>query len=284
MLVAWLIVPAVVLAAPGVPDVDGQDAETLFDRGEYGRAAGKFAANYRAMTEPQRGGPVGQRTIARAYDAYREAWHVARDPAPLREGKALLEEHVMLVKQAGSGHAAREAQAKLEWLSHLLELEEQAATEVVPPPECPEPLPPISEPPPRDPPDELPVQDPPDEQPRARRDPLGLALTTGGSVVLGGGVGLLIGGTQVLPTARRQVEAAGRDPDNPVPQDVTYLAQHRTRGRRWMISGGVVAGVGVAALTWGIVRLVQHRHNGSAKSDKLTIGVSPRAILLRARF
>ncbi|MCH9683633.1 MAG: hypothetical protein K0V04_19500 [Deltaproteobacteria bacterium] len=284
-------------AAPG-GDVDAHlgEATRQLEQRQHHAAAQSFAAGYRGMTEAQQRGPVGQRAIALAYDAYREAWHDARDQGPLREGQALLGEHVEVLERAGQRQAAAETRANLAWLEHLLELEEQAAVEQVEPVACPEPLPLLVEPAPPDPTDPLEPggsADPVDE-PRSSRDPLGVALATAGGVVMVGGVGVLIGGTQVLPRARRQIESANRDPDNPIAQDSTYLDEHRRRGQTWMISGAVVAGVGAAALTWGIVRLVQRRNKRGSSGepseargpvrDRLTFAVSPRAILLRARF
>ena len=89
----------------------------------------------------------------------------------------------------------------------------------------------------------------------------------------------------MLPTARQQIVAAGRNPDDPVPQDATYLQVHEERGRNLMIAGGVVAGVGAAAATWGLVRLLRRRSPASrAEARPVAVGLSPRGILLRARF
>lgn len=263
-----------------------QAADEALERGDHAAAAEGFSASYRALSPEQRQSPVGARTIARAYDAYREAWHRGRDAALLRAAQALLREHVALLEPVAKPDVVQEARHQLEWIEHLLELEE-ASVRAAAPVACPEP-----------PAQEAPVcptvaAEPEPTEPVAaeevdaapqRRDPVGVALVAAGTVTLTGGVGLLIGGARVLPTARQQVEAAGRDPDDPVPQDAVYLQVHQERGRNVMIAGGVVAGVGAAAAAWGIVRLARRRAGGPDAERAVTVGLARRGILLRARF
>lgn len=264
-------------------------ADDALSRGDHAGAAEGFAASYRALSRDQQHGPLGGRTIALAYEAYREAWHRARDPAPLQAAQALLHEHEVALEGVGKVAAVEENRLRQDWIEHLLELEQARAAAAVPAPACPEPAvvePAVCPAPALEPGPKTPPVQPADAPPR--RDGLGLALTAGGGVTLLGGIGLLIGGTQVLPMARREVVAAGRDPNDPVPQDAAYLEQHRGRGRTFMIAGGVVAGVGAAVATWGVVRLVGRgrgrSHDGRVEGREISVGLSPRAILLRARF
>jgi hypothetical protein len=261
-----------------------RSADEALERGDHAAAAEGFAGSYRALSIEQRRGPVGSRTIALAYDAYREAWHRGRDAAPLRAARELLAEHVAALEPVGRPAAVQEARHKLGWIEHLLELED-ASARVPEAAACPEPTPqeapvcPSVEPAPGDP------AGPTNDAPARRRDAVGVALVAAGAVTLAGGVGLLVGGSRVLPTAREQIEATGRNPDDPVPQDEAYLQVHEERGRNLMIAGGVVAGVGAAAATWGIVRLVQRRDGGGrARERAVAVGLSPRGILLRGRF
>jgi hypothetical protein len=278
------------------PSAAPQDASALLraadealERDNHATAAEGFAASYRALSVEQRRGPVGGRTIALAYDAYREAWHRGRDPAPLRAARGLLVEHVATLEPAGKHVAVQEARHRLGWIEHLLELEDASARAAAPA-ACPEP--PAQEAPvcPTVAPEPRAEPAGPDEPadadaPSRRRDPVGVALVAAGAVTTAGGVGLLIGGSRVLPTARRQIEATGRDPDDPVPQDAVYLQVHQERGRNVMIAGGVVTGVGAAAAVWGIVRLVRRRDGASrGRTQAVTVGPWARGILLRARF
>lgn len=287
--VVLLGVPVQAAAGPQVPQPDAsallRSADEALERGDHAAAAEGFAGSYRALSIEQRRGPVGSRTIALAYDAYREAWHRGRDAAPLRAARELLAEHVAALEPAGKAEAVQEARHKLGWIEHLLELEE-ASARVTEPAACPEPAPQAApECPTVAPASVEPASPTQTDVPPRRRDPVGVALVAAGAVTLAGGVGLLVGGARVLPTARQQIEAAGRDPDDPVPQDEVYLQVHEERGRNLMIAGGVVAGVGAAAATWGIVRLVQRREGGGrAKERAVAVGLSPRGILLRARF
>lgn len=281
------------IAAQGLhrwaPDQDAnallQVADEALARGDHAAAAAGFGASYRALSVEQQRGPLGGRTIALAYDAYREAWHRGRDAEQLRAARTLLGEHLVALEPANRPAAVQETRHRLEWIEHLLELEEasaRAATPVV----CPEPAP--SAAPICPAPDPVgPVESGPtksDDPPR-RTDPLGVALVASGAVTLAGGVGLLVGGSRVLPTAREQIEAAGRNPDDPVPQDAAYLQVHEERGRNLMIAGGVVAGLGAAVVTWGIVRLVRRRTGaGRGQERAVAVGLAPRGILLRARF
>jgi hypothetical protein len=269
-----------------------QDANTLLHtadealaRGDHAAAAAGFGASYRALSVEQQRGPLGGRTIALAYDAYREAWHRGRDAEQLRAAQSLLGEHLVALEPANRPAATQETRHRLEWIEHLLELEEasaRAATPVV----CPEPEPSAALVCPAPEPVGL-VEGGPTktDDPPHRTDPLGVALVASGSVTLAGGVGLLVGGSRVLPTAREQIEAAGRDPDDPVPQDAAYLQVHQERGRNLMIAGGVVAGLGAAVVTWGIVRLVRRRTGaGRGQERAVAVSLAPRGILLRARF
>lgn len=275
-------------AGPQAPDANAslQAADEALERGDHAAAAEGFSASYRALSPAQRQSPVGARTIARAYDAYREAWHRGRDVALLRAAEALLGEHVALLEPVAKPEVVQEARHQLEWIEHLLELEEASARAATPV-ACPEPpaleapvCPTVAaEPEPAEPV----AADEVDAAPQ-RRDPVGVALVAAGTVTLTGGVGLLIGGARVLPTARQQIEAAGRDPDDPVPQDAVYLQIHQERGRNVMIAGGVVAGVGAAAAAWGIVRLARRRTGAPDAERAVTVGLAPRGILLRARF
>lgn len=275
---------------PAVPAPDAnallQAADEALERGDHAGAAEGFRGSYRALSAEQQRSPVGARTIALAYDAYREAWHRGRDPAPLRAARELLLEHITTLERANMTAAVQETRHRLEWIEHLLELEEASARAATPA-ACPEP--PVQETPvcptvePE--PTSRGTATPAETDAPPRRDVVGVALVSAGAVTLVGGVGLLIGGSRVLPTARQQIVAAGRDPDDPVPQDAVYLQVHQERGRNVMIAGGVVAGVGAAAATWGLVRLIRGRSAASrAKAHPVAVGVSPRGILLRARF
>lgn len=271
------------------PDQDAnallQAADQALARGDHAAAAAGFGASYRALSMEQQQGPLGGRTIALAYDAYREAWHRGRDAAQLRAAQTLLGEHIVALEPVNRPAAMQETRHRLEWIEHLLELEE-ASTRTAPPVVCPEPEPSTAQvcptPGPVDPVESEPVKT---EDPPPRTDPLGVALVAAGAVTLAGGVGLLVGGSRVLPTAREQIEAAGRNPDDPVPQDVAYLQVHEQRGRNLMIVGGVAAGLGAAVVTWGIVRLVRRRTGADRGQERgVAVGVAPRGILLRARF
>lgn len=280
--------------APTVPALPDKDANALLraadeslERGDYATAAEGYSASYRALSLEQQRSALGGRTIALAYDAYREAWHRGRSPEPLRAARGLLVEHIAVLDPGGKPAAIQEARHRLEWIEHLLELEEASARAATPV-ACPEPAPqePLVCPDPTHGPegDAGEGSSPEDVAPR-RNDPVGVALVAAGAVTLGGGVGLVVGGSRVLPAAQEQVRATGRDPDDPVPQDAAYLQVHEERGRNLMIAGGVVAGLGVAAATWGIVRLVRRRAGGRASAERaVTVIPSPRGILLRARF
>lgn len=278
-------------AAPAVPDTDAnallRAADEALERGDHATAAEGFSASYRALSLEQQRSAVGGRTVTLACDAYREAWHRARDPEPLRAARALLTEHIAAIEPGGKTAALQEARHHLEWIEHLLELEEASARAATPV-ACPEPTPqepPVCPAPTLEPRGDAGAEPPRTDAPPRRADVVGVALVAAGAVTLGGGVGLLVGGSRVLPAAREQVRATGRDPTDPVPQDAAYLQLHEERGRNLMIAGAVVAGLGAAAATWGIVRLVRRRAGRRADDVRaVTVAPSPRGILLRARF
>ena len=78
-----------------------------------------------------------------------------------------------------------------------------------------------------------------------------------GGVLLAGGVAAVIVGSRFGPRATEQVISAG-DSTSMAPGS-TFIGDERRKGTGWMVSGGVIAAVGVAALVIGIVRLARER-------------------------
>ncbi len=78
-----------------------------------------------------------------------------------------------------------------------------------------------------------------------------------GGALIAGGLTALIVGSRFGPRATDQVMDVGDSTS--MPPGSTFISDERRKGTGWMVTGGVIAAAGVAALVVGIVRLTRDR-------------------------
>lgn len=101
-----------------------------------------------------------------------------------------------------------------------------------------------------------PIDEPPPGDKRKPSIPNVVWLGGGGALLAGGVVGLIVG-SRFTPRAEQMVADSGMPAD--VPPSSSFLDDERRKGNAWMITGGVVAAAGTAALVFGIVQLLRDR-------------------------
>ena len=124
-----------------------------------------------------------------------------------------------------------------------------------------------------------------DSASRAERGWLGIGLATGGGLMAGTGVGLLIGSAVVR---RRAEQVAGSNPallDNPDARQV-FEEREASRSRRLVLAGSVSLGVGLAAAAAGATLLVIRGRNAGNRGVALLPRVDSQqpGLLLSGRF
>ena len=124
------------------------------------------------------------------------------------------------------------------------------------------------------------------DEPRGPSRGLGIGLTVAGGAATIGGVALLVAGSQLRPAAEDSVaelDALGLEPDDPAfAEGEAFIDDETRRGRVLMVGGGVLAGIGLAAVGTGIWALTRP----SARRRDVTLWVTPttRGMAMGGRF
>ena len=273
VLLSWMSASWVMLAAPAGAAVLGPapkgeasfsdlttQAESHRAAGRYAESAQGFAAAYESLSEREQQGLKGEITIGNAVDDYR----LAQQAKP--ESRGLLVQEIALLERYGKrvgglpeelGKELGRAKARVEDL-HRAEEQRKAETD-------PEPV------------REGTVAASEVEAPTRRA--ADLALVGSGAVALVGGVGLLGAGGWMFGAAdqRRDEQLAALASDE-YPDEASIrdeLAQWHQRGRGLatglVVSGAVLAGVGIGLTSWGVVRL--RRAGGSERRASVVMPV-----------
>ena len=213
--------------------------------------------------------------------AHMRAHEIDRDIEHVRQAKAIFTRFVEQAAEVEHGAVApedvTEAEQQLRLIAELLAAAEADESDAPAPVEGPsEPL------------DEEPERAPSNDEAAARARKLGVGLTVGGVVVLGGGVGLAVWGSGFAARAEDQVaelDDLGLPEDHPAfAAGDQFVRDERRKGTAWMAGGGVAAGVGVALLAAGVQQLVTAKQLRRAEltavgrfgNDGLFLGVAGR--------
>jgi hypothetical protein len=261
------------------PAKDGllREADAHRKQGEHRPAAEKYAAYWRAQDEAQRASSTGAYIVDFAVASYLAAFDASVDVADLEAARDLLREFIGDVERVhGSSDQVFAADAKVELQRVETQIEQHRPTPAVEPEPEPqpdakaEPAPAPLEPEPAPPP--AIVDRPP---PRQGPDKLGIGLVVGGSVIVLGGVGMLIAGSQYVSIARDRLREAQADAegDDQQPDGPAYL-DHARDARNLMLGlGAAVVVIGLVPTIWGAVRLARR----SKATARLSIG--PRGLV-----
>ncbi len=286
-----LVVSASLLGVPlqakawgPAPDGLLREADAHRKDGEHREAADKYAAYYRAQTESKRASGTGAYIIDFAVGSYLAAFEASGDVAALQACRDLLREFLGEVERV-HGNAEQpftvDARGRLEQVEAKLaerepepksgsesepESESESESESEPESESESESEPVPSPAPKS------VADVP--PPRSGPDKLGIGLVVGGSIVVLGGVGMLIGATQYVPLARERLreseaenEGSGMTPDRDA-----YLEKAVNRRNLMLGLGAAVVAIGLVPTIWGAVRLARHGKRGAKSTARLTIG------------
>lgn len=236
----------------------------------WDEAIAKYRAAYYGLPPEDQATYVGSLTVRKAMRAYQE--RVAAEQAP-GQRKALLQRQRVLLEEFLDAVAAKPGAAEEIGEDVIAELEESRrsidAALADPKPTTSEPTGDAS---PNDTssgsdgasttttsdPEDT-TTDRPDPTSKPARDWVGLGLVIGGSVTLAAGIGVSVGRFTIRNNALQLVDAGGEDyaPGTQARED--YLDQEYARADKLLIAGGVVAGVGLATIVGGVVRIFVHR-------------------------
>jgi hypothetical protein len=265
--VAWAIAlaprPSLAAAAPADRERLLTDAQEHRNAGDHRAAAESYADYYRALGD-DRTTTAGENAVLAATDAYRSAWKADHDRADLLASQALLQAHIAdfeATRGATEGEGVDEARLELQWVREQLETSEPDATPV-PPTTVAEPDPTPAQIGPERPPSDRPRDDPAKTTAPAspRLDRPGLALSITGGALTATGAVLLGWGGLWGPAVDRAADSAVPGSNVPMNFDsAAWASDQRKTGTRMLIAGGVLAGVGLPLLVYGVVRLVRGR-------------------------
>lgn len=267
------------------------EGDAAVERGDLDEAVAKYSEAYRGLSMADRASYLGSIPVRKAMAVFDQI--VARAAGSerrrqlLEEQRALLAELLLAVQARDAEALGDDVLAELEAtrrrLDAALSVEEQDPTPASPDDHDGEPnvagpsAPPNAEPsPPRA------MEDAP-----PHLDRLGLGLTIGGSALLATGLGISVGFWTVRSQAQDRVDGGGPRFAEGTQARADYLADADAIARDYLISGSVLAGVGLAVTAAGVAVLVVRR-----RADRRTAGlrVTPVAaptmagLRLRGRF
>ena len=305
--IATVLMGALVAAVPLVPfsahahaPAAAGDFDSLLARAEERRGAGAvaesarlYAAAYRALPSGERADLMGEITANNALADFR----VAREQAP--DDDTLLTDHAALLEEVVAdrqrAHAAGKAEAvpsdlllELGELRAMLEQRKQQAEDdaaaAAREQQAAEPEP-------------EPIAAPPEDDARETSPTPGIILlSVGVASIVGGGVALGLGGSNLGQLDRivsDQEAALAAAPEYTDEQRRLYQAsledwqqQGRSVSLGLMIGGGVLAAAGIGLTTWGAIRLHRARR---ARADMARLGAPrltphPRGLTLTFEF
>jgi hypothetical protein len=244
------------------------EGDTDAANGAWDQAISKYRASYYGLTAEDQASYVGSLPVRKAMRAYAERIAKEQDPskrrALLQRQRVLLDEFLDAVaaKDGATAEVGDEVIAELAETRRSIDaaLEEPKAEPPVDPQQDPstDPAQPSAT-------EESPTGSTPTDTPKPPRDWLGLGLVIGGSTTLATGLGVTVGWWTIRNAAQDNVDAGGEDfaPGTQARED--YLASEEDRARKFLIAGSVVAGVGLATVIGGVIRLVVHRRRAASR-------------------
>ena len=274
-----LALPSVPASASAFAPGARKRSEQLLGEGDaastakrWDEAISKYRAAYYGLPPEDQAAYVGSLTVRKAMRAYQERITQEEDPS---QRKTLLQRQGVLLDEFLAAVAAKPGAAEELGEDVIAELEETRrsidAALADPKPE-PEPEPDdagtTTTDPERDPADPsittpTTPTDHPEPTTKPARDWLGLGLVIGGSVTLATGLGVGAGRWVLRANAQQLVDAGGEEYAPGTDARAEYLAGEYARADKFLIAGGVVAGVGLATTIGGIVRIFVHRRRTS---------------------
>lgn len=290
------LAPTTALAAAPAPASPRERSQVLLvegdaaaERGELDEAISKYRSAYYGLSTSDQASYVGSLPVRKAMQAYEQAVARERDPAARR---MLLERQRVLLDEFLDGVAARpgavdeigeDVMAELEVVRRgiAVMLAAKAHDDVVDSPDAGDasgrahdrteatgPASPPSRPEPTN------RRSTAIDQPVALgRDWLGLGLAIGGGTLVATGAGLCVGSWTIRKGARELVDDGGPGWAEGTDARAGYLADEDARARKLLISGSVVAGVGLATAVAGVVHVVVHRRRHGDRAAAM--GVAP---------
>lgn len=266
--------PALALA-PGARQRSEQllaEGDAASSKQRWDEAIAKYRAAYYGLPPEDQATYVGSLTVRKAMRAYQERVAAEQEPG---QRKALLQRQRVLLEEFLDAVATKPGAAEEIGEDVIAELEESRRSIDA---ALADPKPTTSEPTgdtsldtsgsdgtatttTSDPDDT--TTDRPDPTPKPARDWVGLGLVIGGSVTVAAGIGVSVGRWTIRNNALQLVDAGGEDyaPGTQARED--YLDQEYARANEFLIAGSVVAGVGVATIIGGVVRIFVHRRRTS---------------------
>lgn len=240
--------PLVARAAPESEREHIKRAEDLRAGDKYAESAAEFAQAYRALPLEERAAEYGRDIVHRAVDDYLQAFTRDVKVELLEEAANVIDEFEADVR---SVHAEAEPEAasltggtssrrqSIDALRAKFEREEREHQRV----DDPRPITRVDDDP-----------DPRTIEPDPGPDALGIGLTAAGGVLTLLGIGLMIGGGNVIANKNRELDS-NQDLDD-AERDAYELRQNR-RAVGWFAGGGASLAIGIAGLTWGSVLLAR---------------------------
>lgn len=250
------------------------EGDAAAERGQLDEAISKYRSAYYGLSTSDQASYVGSLPIRKAMQAYEQAVASERDPKARRtllgRQRALLDEFLdgVAARPGAADEIGEDVMAELQVVRRGIEVMLGAQmSDVVDPfteddaSASPRDRPPAASPPstpskaePTRPSD--PAKDGPT---KPERDWLGLGLAIGGGTLVATGVGVCVGAWTISHGARELVDTGGPGYAEGTEARASYLASEDARARKFLISGSVVASVGLAAAVAGVAHLVVHR-------------------------
>ena len=241
----------------------------------WDEAISKYRASYYGLSPEDQAEYVGSLTVRKAMRAYQERVKVEEDAG---QRKALLERQRVLLEEFLGAVAAKPGAAAKIGDDVIAELEEtrRALDEALAEPKAAVDEPTgdttsgETDPDPDDTSTTTTTPTTPTDrgEPTAKpaRDWVGLGLVIGGSVTAVAGIGVSVGRWTIRANALQLVDAGGDTYAPGTDARTNYLDQEYTRADKFLLAGGIVAGVGVATIIGGVVRIFVHRRRTAAAS------------------
>lgn len=277
------------------------EGDAAAERGELDTAISKYRSAYYGLSASDQASYVGSLPIRKAMQAYEQSVARERDPKARR---ALLERQRMFLDEFLDGVAARPGAVDEIGKDVMDELEvTRRGIEVMLGAKAPDVIDPFAN-------DDARAHDgttatrssvttskaeparprdhATDEPSEPGRDWLGLGLAIGGGTLVATGGGVLVGAWTIRKGARELVDGGGPGYAEGTETRADYLAGEDERARKFLISGAVVASVGLATAVAGVVHLVVHRRRHVERAAALHVAPlltsTATGVVLQRRF
>lgn len=253
------------------------EGDAAAERGELDEAISKYRSAYYGLSTSDQASYVGSLPIRKAMQAYEQAVGRERDPKArrtlLERQRALLDEFLdgVAARPGAADEIGKDVMDELQVVRRGIEVMLGAKrSDVVDPfasddarasahdrttATSPSVTPSKAEP-------ARPRDDAKAEPGEPSRDWLGLGLAIGGGTLVATGAGLCVGAWTIRKGARELVDGGGPGYAEGTETREAYLAGEDERARKFLISGAVVASVGLATAVAGVAHLVvlRRRH------------------------